>query len=219
MGPIEVGDPRFDVVDCGAGVRVMVRRPYSGNPEDFDEEVDRCSMSLQLWDGGRRLVSMIAAGEVRGETILEIGGGVGAAGVAAAKRGMQVVCTDNNPVAVEVIQANALLNGVSGLSAAVLDWDSPETYPPGPFDVVMCADVLFVDAAAQKLFACAEALLRPGGSFIMVHEKRCAVLRTGEVEEDDSALRRFLDLLAPWSPTVSVIADPLVCVTAHRPAI
>jgi release factor glutamine methyltransferase len=44
--------------------------------------------------------------------MLEIGGGLGLAAVLAAKAGADVVATDINPEAVEVIRANAILNGV-----------------------------------------------------------------------------------------------------------
>lgn len=53
----------------------------------------------------------VAAGP--GERVLEIGGGMGLAAVLLAKAGARVVATDVVPEAVEVIRANALLNGVS----------------------------------------------------------------------------------------------------------
>jgi len=48
-----------------------------------------------------------------GERVLEIGGGLGLAAVLAAKSGARVVATDIIPEAVEVIRANAVLNGVA----------------------------------------------------------------------------------------------------------
>ena len=47
-----------------------------------------------------------------GERMLEIGAGLGLAAVLAAKQGAHVVATDLVPEAVEVIRANAVLNGV-----------------------------------------------------------------------------------------------------------
>ncbi len=49
----------------------------------------------------------------RGERMLEIGAGLGLAAVLAAKQGAVVVATDVVPEAVDVIRANALLNGVA----------------------------------------------------------------------------------------------------------
>ena len=47
-----------------------------------------------------------------GERVLEIGAGLGLAAVLAAKAGAEVVATDVVPEAVEMIRANAALNGV-----------------------------------------------------------------------------------------------------------
>ena len=48
-----------------------------------------------------------------GERVLEIGGGIGLAAVLAAKDGARVTATDILPEAVEIIRANATLNGVT----------------------------------------------------------------------------------------------------------
>lgn len=48
-----------------------------------------------------------------GEQVLEIGGGLGLAAVLAAKGGARVTATDVLPAAVEVMRANAALNGVT----------------------------------------------------------------------------------------------------------
>jgi release factor glutamine methyltransferase len=48
-----------------------------------------------------------------GQTVLEIGTGVGLAAVLAAREGCRVVATDVVPAAVECARANALLNGVA----------------------------------------------------------------------------------------------------------
>jgi release factor glutamine methyltransferase len=48
-----------------------------------------------------------------GERMLEIGGGLGLAAVLAAKSGARVIATDVLPEAVEVMRANAALNGVT----------------------------------------------------------------------------------------------------------
>jgi release factor glutamine methyltransferase len=59
-----------------------------------------------------------------GERMLEIGAGVGLAAVMAARAGAKVVATDLVPEAVEVIRANAALNGVS-VDARVGDCYAP----------------------------------------------------------------------------------------------
>jgi release factor glutamine methyltransferase len=68
-----------------------------------------------------------------GERVLEIGGGMGLAAVLLAKAGARVVATDVVPEAVEVMRANAALNGVA------LDVRLGDCYAPVPgerFDLV-----------------------------------------------------------------------------------
>ena len=48
-----------------------------------------------------------------GERVLEIGGGLGVAAVLAAREGARVIATDILPEAVEIMRANAALNGVA----------------------------------------------------------------------------------------------------------
>ncbi|HEY3187188.1 MAG TPA: HemK2/MTQ2 family protein methyltransferase, partial [Solirubrobacteraceae bacterium] len=59
-----------------------------------------------------------------GERVLEIGAGLGLAAVLAAKAGARVVATDVVPQAVEIIRANAALNGVT-VDARVGDCYAP----------------------------------------------------------------------------------------------
>jgi release factor glutamine methyltransferase len=68
-----------------------------------------------------------------GERMLEIGAGIGLAAVFAARAGARVVATDILPDAVEVVRANAALNGV------VVDARLGDCYAPVPgerFDLV-----------------------------------------------------------------------------------
>ena len=59
-----------------------------------------------------------------GERVLEIGAGLGLAAVLAAKAGARVVATDVVPQAVEIVRANAALNGVT-VDARVGDCYAP----------------------------------------------------------------------------------------------
>ncbi len=64
----------------------------------------------KLLRSGEFLVSQ--AGQVRGR-VLDLGSGSGVCGIAAARRGCQVVAVDINPSAVRCTRINALLNEVS----------------------------------------------------------------------------------------------------------
>ncbi len=82
----------------------------------------------------------------RGRRVLELGSGVGTAGIAAAIGGAdRVILTDINSTALRLASANAALNGLVGeggsgaVSVAHLDWGSPpaRTVPDG-WEIAPC---------------------------------------------------------------------------------
>eukprot|EP00445_Apocalathium_hangoei_P023237 CAMPEP_0203907482 /NCGR_PEP_ID=MMETSP0359-20131031/48981_1 /ASSEMBLY_ACC=CAM_ASM_000338 /TAXON_ID=268821 /ORGANISM="Scrippsiella Hangoei, Strain SHTV-5" /LENGTH=379 /DNA_ID=CAMNT_0050832303 /DNA_START=124 /DNA_END=1263 /DNA_ORIENTATION=- len=109
------------------------------------------------------------APSLRGRRCLELGAGVGALGVALATMGAQVTVTEASDLCVRFAKANAKLNGVE--EACLVEWlefgeeDAARYLAAGaePFDVVLGADVIYVDAAAKPLFESISALLAPGG--------------------------------------------------------
>ena len=107
---------------------------------------------------GRRLLSM----QLTGKTVLELGAGVGLAGLAAARAGARVVLTDREPVALEVARRNARLNGLeSAVETLLLDWFHPEV--AGTFDWIIGADVLYERPLVEPLASLLETLLARGG--------------------------------------------------------
>jgi release factor glutamine methyltransferase len=119
-----------------------------------------------------------------GERVLEIGAGLGLAAVLAARGGAHVVATDIVPAAVEIIRANAALNGVA-IDARLGDGYAPvagERFdliasnppqmptPPGRerADPAAAADNGGRDgwAILERIIAGAPAHLRPGGRLV-----------------------------------------------------
>ena len=121
-----------------------------------------------------------------GETVLEIGTGIGLAAVLAARAGCRVLATDVVPAAVECARANALLNGVGDRlevrlgdcfepargQAFDLICTSPPQMPTPPGrerdDPGAAADNGGVDGweLLDRVIAGAHAHLRPGGRLV-----------------------------------------------------
>jgi predicted nicotinamide N-methyase len=150
----------------------------------------------ELWASGVRLAAAVADRDVSGLAVLELGCGLGVPSVAAALGGAKVLAVDWAQEALDVTQQNAERNGAS-VEILRADWSKPETLlARAPFDLVLCADVLYetrnVDALLELLpKLTAEVLLgEPGrqtaGRFFELAERDWEIGREGEV----SVLRR-----------------------------
>ncbi len=91
-------------------------------------------------------------GLIDGSTrILELGSGIGLAGLAAAKRGATVTLTDGDPAAIEPLQRNIAHNALAHrCTAAVFRWeDAPD--PDWQPDLILGCDVLYQPASHPLL--------------------------------------------------------------------
>ena len=78
-----------------------------------------------LWPGGAALIAHLAANPalVSGQRVLDLGAGSGLVGIAAARLGAaQVLASETDPVATEVLQMNAALNGVEAGGGRAICW-------------------------------------------------------------------------------------------------
>lgn len=93
-------------------------------------------------------------------TALELGCGVGLAGVAALLAGHEVTFADHAADAVQIAQSNAVRNGFSEIPALVFEWRDP---PDRQFDFLFASDVLYESASHGPLLSTLRKMLRPGG--------------------------------------------------------
>jgi predicted nicotinamide N-methyase len=75
--------------------------------------------------------------------VVELGCGLGVPSLAAARGGAEVLATDTEPQALELIERNAAEIGVR-IETARVEWAEPdELIERGPFDLVLGSDVLY----------------------------------------------------------------------------
>jgi predicted nicotinamide N-methyase len=80
---------------------------------------------------------------LQGKRVVELGCGLGVPSLAAALGGAEVLATDTEGEALELVERNAALNGVR-IETARVDWAAPqELIARAPFDLVLGADVLY----------------------------------------------------------------------------
>ncbi len=106
-----------------------------------DEDLENFPFGLMLWASAVALADAIPEGN--GRKLLELGAGVGLAGLVARAKGWDVTQTDYDPRALALCTQNAARNGVSGIKVCPGDWRSfPEELISG-FDLVIGADILY----------------------------------------------------------------------------
>jgi predicted nicotinamide N-methyase len=141
--------PELDLVEetIALGPRELsVLRPRDAEAlldEEAFEHEEFLPYWAELWPSGIALARHVAALDLAGARVLEIGCGLALPSFAAALAGATALGTDWAPDAIELARRNAQRNGIEvGLEVAA--WSrARELRERGPFDLVLAADVLY----------------------------------------------------------------------------
>jgi predicted nicotinamide N-methyase len=145
----------------------------------------------ELWPTGVALAETVAELDLRGSRVVELGCGLALPSIVAALAGADALAIDWAPEALTLARANAARNGVT-IQTLELDWAEPEPLVErAPFDLILCADVLYEPRNVDALVALlprlgAEVLLgEPGrqtaAAFFARAELDWEITRTGRV--------------------------------------
>jgi predicted nicotinamide N-methyase len=116
--------------------------------------------SSVLWRSGVALAHELAGAPLGGMRVVELGCGLGLPSLVAARAGADVLATDADEEALELLELNARENGLR-VETARIEWEAPEELVArGPFDFVFAADVLYERASVAPLLSL---LARLGG--------------------------------------------------------
>jgi predicted nicotinamide N-methyase len=106
-----------------------------------------------LWRSGVALAHELDGEPLDGLRVVELGCGLAAPSLTAARAGASVLATDNCTEALELVAQTADANGVNVETAAV-DWAEPdELIRRAPFDLVLAADVLYERGSVAQLLS------------------------------------------------------------------
>ena len=148
----------MDVVeDVSVGSRrLSITRPP--DPEELlDEEAFEREEFLpywaELWPSAVALARAVAARDVNGLSVVELGCGLALPSIVAALAGARVLATDWSPDALAYAERNARANGAE-LETVRVAWAQPdELVGRGPFALVLAADVLYERRNSEQLLA------------------------------------------------------------------
>jgi ETFB lysine methyltransferase len=132
---------------------------------------ERLPYWADLWPSSLALATYLwQAVDLQGVEVLELGCGLGLAGIAANRKGGVVTFTDYEADALAFTRYNAYRNGCQQAIVRHLDWHAPtlaQTY-----GVIIAADVLYERANFHPLVQLLQTALRPDGQFILAEPNR-----------------------------------------------
>jgi predicted nicotinamide N-methyase len=129
---------------------------------------------LVVWPSAIALAHEVAARDLAGKRVLELGAGTGLPGIVAASLGARVVQTDRQRLVLHVCRQNAERNRVTGIEHRLADWtawDDRERY-----DLILGSDVLYAQGLHAPLRAIFAGNLADGGTVLLADPFRAASL-------------------------------------------
>jgi predicted nicotinamide N-methyase len=137
----------------------------------WNREDDYMPYWAYLWPGANMLAEAVVRcwGDVapaRGSAVLELGCGLGLAGLAAMTLGFRVCFSDYDPAALAFVDRSVRENGLDPerFSTLVLDWRNP---PAVRFERIIGADVLYERRLVPLVADVLVRMLAPGGEALL----------------------------------------------------
>ncbi|MGL1930649.1 MAG: protein N-lysine methyltransferase family protein [Desulfotalea sp.] len=146
------------------------------DPKSFLEKLQSTDVSdfpfwIRLWDAAIILSYLLSSlPDSKGKTVLELGAGLGAPGLAAASVGMDVTISDYEEMIVDFQRVSAAASNLPGVKFCLLDWLNPPELPR--FDILTAAEVLFREEFFQPLLNVFKKYLKPDGVVWLAHDAR-----------------------------------------------
>lgn len=145
------------------------------------ENTTKRPYGIVLWPAAIALAHELAARELAGLRILELGAGTGLPGIVAASRGARVVQTDRQKLVLHVCGMNAERNGVTTIEHRLADWTAWEDSER--YDLILGSDILYAEPLHPHLRHIFEANLAPGGTVLLADPFRETSVRLLEALE------------------------------------
>lgn len=154
------------------GIDFQVRRPTKSDlllndptVQKANEVDDYMPYWADIWPASRMMAKAILRMPEdewpAGAEVLELGCGLGVAGLAALHRGRRVVFSDYDLTALEFAAQNAKWNGFSDYETLPLDWRVPPT--DRKFQVILAADLIYEAVKHGPLLTLLRHMLAPDG--------------------------------------------------------
>jgi 2-polyprenyl-3-methyl-5-hydroxy-6-metoxy-1,4-benzoquinol methylase len=146
---------------------------------DPDDPLKGFPLWAKMWEASAVLAEYMAhLPAVPPLQILELGAGLGVAGITAATFGHRVTITEYDSHALEFLNANALLNHCTDTAIRRLDWARPDL--EGHFDLIIGSEIVYSLSSIDLLAVVFQKYLRPQGRIVLAEGVRATGVRFWE---------------------------------------
>jgi predicted nicotinamide N-methyase len=126
---------------------------------------------VKLWEAAMILSYVMSSlPDPKGKSVLELGAGLGAPGLAAAAAGFDVTISDYEAIIMDFQRVSAAASGLRNITFTHLDWLNPPEM--APFDILAGAEILFREEFFEPLLRIFKKYLKPDGFIYLSHDAR-----------------------------------------------
>lgn len=141
------------------------------NGRDPLENVSEFPFWIRLWEAAMVLAHLLRSlPDAKGQSLLELGAGLGAPGLAAAANGFSVTLTDYEEHILDFQRVSCAANQLTNVTFQLVDWLNPPEMPK--FDVICGAEILFREEFFDPLLNLMDQCLKPDGVIYLAHDIR-----------------------------------------------
>ena len=164
--PVGVGGRRLEIYGVGNWDRFVAELAEKGDAglQDFPFWIKFWEASFVLAD------DLVRRSFAPGTEVLEIGAGMGLAGLFLAACGHRVTLTDYNDDVLDLLALNARHNGLDTATVQRFDWLDPQL--AGSFDIVCGSEVVYQQRFFAPMVELFRRYLKPGGAVHLAHNLR-----------------------------------------------
>lgn len=168
---IQVGPERFEMATC-RGAEALLEDLIAGDPASPAVLDERLPYWTEIWPSALAVAGRVVerGREWAGKQVLDLGCGLGLAGVAAGRCGADVCLCDYDEKAVQFAALNWVANVNREPQAVVMDWREPTLGPI--FDRILAADIVYEKRFFEPVIRAFDCLLKPGGEIWMGEPNR-----------------------------------------------
>ena len=157
----------------GTSIELWKVKRWKGAVEtEYESEAEYISnfpLWIKIWEASIVLCEHLSQGAIDTDAkILEIGAGIGLAGMMLGAMGYQVTVTDHNEDALALLKKNIEHNKLKNVQVKKLDWFHPDTEET--YDIIFGSELIYKGDKINPLLDLFRKCIKPNGVIFIAHD-------------------------------------------------